>query len=123
MRLGSTGSKTYSASKSLSSWVNITYGEKLVVGLFGGYQKNLGFNDDILNSTAGGAFLGRWQNVDHIYRIAPSLKYTVGRVVLSTELDYNVAAYGTIDYANNGKVKDSKGISGVRGIFATTFLF
>ncbi len=119
-----TGAKTYSASNSISSWVNITYGDKLVFGIFGGHQKNLGFNDNILSSAGGAAtFLGRWQNVDHIYRIAPSVKYSIGRVVLSAEADYNVAGYGTVDYTNKGKIKDAKNISGVRGIFATTFLF
>jgi len=122
----STGAKTYTASNSISSWANITYGNKLVVGLFGGYQKNLGFNDNILASAdAGGAatFLGRWQNVDHIYRIAPSVKYSIGRLVFSGEVDYNVAGYGTVDYANKGKVKDAKDVSGVRAVLATTFLF
>ena len=121
-----TGAKTYTPSNSVSYWVNLSYGTKLVFGLFGGYQKNLGFNDNILAASAAGnaaTFLGRWQNVDHIYRIAPSLKYSIGRLVFSAEADYNVAAYGRVDYSDKGKVKESKEISGVRGIFATTFLF
>jgi len=120
-----TGARTYSASNSVSGWLNATYGNKVVVGLFGGYQKNLGFNDNILASTAGGAsaFLGRWQNVDHIYRVAPSLTYNLGRWKFQGELDYNVAAYGTVDYANKGKVKGAKEIAGTRWLLATTFTF
>jgi hypothetical protein len=115
------GARTYTPSNSITSWVNITYGKKVVVGLFGGYQKNLGFSDNILKGANN--FLGRWQNIDHIYRIAPSLQYKIGRLVLAAELDYNIAGYGTVDFANKGKVKDAKDVSGARGIVAATFLF
>ena len=116
-----TGHRTYTPSNSLASWINITYGQKIIVGLFGGYQKNLGFNDNVLSGA--GTFLGRWQDIHHIYRISPSVKYTSGRFVLAGEVDYNVAAYGTVDYANKGKVVDPKEISAVRGIVAVTFNF
>jgi len=118
-----TGEKTYSASNSVTSWLNITYGTKLMAGIFAGVQKNLGFNDNILTATTGGAFLGRWQNVDHIYRVGPSLKYSIGRLVVAAEVEYNVAGYGTIDYTNRGKVMHATDVSGVRGTLATTFLF
>jgi len=118
-----TGAKTYTPSNSTSYWANVTYGSKLTVGLFGGYTKNLGFNDNILTAANGGAFLGRWQNIDHIYRVAPSLKYSIGRLIFGAEVDYNVAAYGTVDYANKGKVIGAKEVSVLHGNFATTFLF
>ena len=116
-----TGSRKYTPSNSISGWVNITYGEKFMVGLFGGYQKNLGFNKNILKGT--GTFLGRWQDIDHVYRVTPTLKYTVGRFVLSGEVDYNIVGYGTVDYSNKGKVKDVKERNAVRGLVAATFLF
>ena len=116
-----TGRRTYSPSNSLSSWINITYGQTVVAGLFGGYQKNLGFTNNILDGA--GTFLGRWQDIDHIYRLSPSIKYTSGRFVLAAELDFNSVAYGTVDYLDKGKVKDASEISNVRGIIAATFNF
>ncbi len=115
-----TGKRTYTPSNSTSYWINATYGKQWIVGLFGGYQKNLGFKDNLVSD---GDFFGRWQNVDHIYRIAPSIKYVYKQWAFQAELDYNVAAYGNIDYADKGKVKDAKEVSGVRGLFATTFFF
>lgn len=115
-----TGTRTYTPSNSLSYWINLTYGKTWAPGIFIGYQKNLGFSDNLL---AGGDFFGRWQNVDHIYRIAPSLKYSYKQWVFHAEIDYNVAAYGNVDYADKGKVKDAKEVSGVRGILATSFFF
>jgi hypothetical protein len=116
-----TGARTFTPSNSIASWFDITYGENVLFGLFGGYQKNLGFNDNILSGT--GTFLGRWQNIDHIYRISPSVKYTTGRLVLGAEVDCNVAAYGTVNYLNKGKVEDASEISGIRGLLLAMFLF
>lgn len=115
-----TGARTYTPSNSVSYWLNATYGKIWQVGLFAGYQQNLGFSD---NPLADGAFFGRWQDVDHIYRIAPSLKYSYKQWAFHAEVDYDVAAYGTVNYADKGKVRNAHEISGVRGIFATTFFF
>lgn len=116
-----TGARTYTPSNSFSAWMAFSYGTKIVTGIFGGYQKNLGFGENILSGP--GTFLGRWQNIDHIYRIAPSLKYVSGRIILGAELDFNVVAYGTVDHHNKGKVFNSKEIHGVRGLLMGTFLF
>jgi hypothetical protein len=115
-----TGYRTYTPSNSVSYWINLTYGKTWAPGIFAGYQKNLGFCD---NPLAGGDFFGRWQNIDHIYRIAPSLKYSYKQWVFHAEIDCNVVAYGKVDYSDKGKVKDTQEISGVRGILATSFFF
>lgn len=115
-----TGARTYTPSNSATAWVNLNYGKKWVIGIFGGIQKNLGFCS---NPLEGGDFFGRWQNVDHIYRIAPSLSYNIRQWSFQAELDYNIAGYGKVDYSDKGKVKDVEDIAGIRGIFATTFYF
>ncbi|MBP6284606.1 MAG: hypothetical protein KA373_04225, partial [Paludibacteraceae bacterium] len=94
-----TGHRTYSPSNSVSSWVNLTYGKKWIAGVFGGYHKNLGYHTSILASTPTDTTLfGRWQDVDYIYRASTSLTYKIERWVFATEIDYNIAAYGAIDY-------------------------
>ena len=119
-----TGARTYTVSNSVSTWLNATYGTRWMVGLFGGYQKNLGFSDDLASVTGGPTlFMGRWQNIDHVYRVAPSLTYAVGRWKFQTEVDYNIAGYGTVDPLDKGKVKNAKDISGSRLILASTFQF
>jgi hypothetical protein len=114
------GTNAYTPSNSVSCWVFLAYGKTWTPALFAGYQKNLGFSDNLLE---GGGFFGRWQNVDHIYRVAPSLKYTYKQWTFQAEIDYDVAAYGSVDYADKGKVKNAKEIAGVRGLLATTFFF
>ncbi|HQJ90674.1 MAG TPA: hypothetical protein PLB70_08660, partial [Paludibacteraceae bacterium] len=115
-----TGKRTYSTSKVSSTYLNVSYGKRWIAGIFGGYSKNLGFNNDLV---VGGDFFGRWQNVDHIYRISPSLKFVHKQWTIQAEVDYDVAGYGRVDYADKGKVKDVKDIAGARGILATTFFF
>ena len=115
-----TGRRTYSTSKVTSYWLNLSYGKTWAPSFFVGYSKNLGFNDDIL---AGGNFFGRWQNVDHIFRLSPSLKFSHKQWTLQAELDYNRVAYGAVDYADHGKVKDTHDVSNVRGLLAATFFF
>ena len=115
-----TGRRTYSTSAVTSYWLSLSWGKKWSPSLFFGYSKNLGFSDNIL---AGGNFFGRWQNVDHIIRVSPSLKFSHKQWTLQAELDYNSVAYGKVDYADHGKVKDTHNVSNVRGLLATTFFF
>ncbi len=119
----STGHRTYTPSNAVSSWVNFTYGKKWIAGIFGGYHKNLGFSENILNTTSNGAFFGRWQDIDHIYRASTSLTYKIERWVFGAEVDYNVAAYGEVDYDNKGKVKNATETSNIRGVMSATFIF
>jgi hypothetical protein len=118
-----TGHRTYTPSNAVSSWVNFTYGKKWIAGVFGGYHKNLGFSDNILNTTANGALFGRWQNIDHIYRASTSLTYKIERWVFGAEVDYNVAAYGDVDYGKKGKIKNATETSNIRGVLSATFIF
>lgn len=126
-----TGHRTYSPSNSVSSWVNFTYGKKWIAGVFGGYHKNLGYHTPILAPTLDDdgvtiktpTFFGRWQNIDHIYRASTSLTYKIERWVFGAEVDYNVAAYGEVDYGKKGKIKNATETSNIRGVLSATFIF
>ncbi|MCD8164921.1 MAG: hypothetical protein LUE93_01580 [Bacteroides sp.] len=119
-----TGKKSYTASNSLSCWLNLTYGKTWMVGLFAGWQHNLGYTDNIDVASGGGEFFGKFgSDIDRIYRLSPSLTYRTGQWMFQAEVDYNVADYGIPDYSDKGKVKDTKAVAGVRGLFVTTSFF
>lgn len=126
-----TGHRTYSPSNSVSSWLNFTYGKKWIAGVFGGYHKNLGYHTPILAPTLDDdgvtiktpTLFGRWQNIDHIYRASTSLTYKIERWVFGAEVDYNVAAYGKVDYGKKGKIKNATETSNIRGVLSATFIF
>ncbi len=115
-----TGERTYTPSRVTSAWLNASYGKTWAPSLFVGFSKNLGFVDNI---QAGGDFFGIWQNVDHLLRVSPSLKYSHKQWTFQAEIDYNIAAYGTVDANDHGKVKDTHNVSALRGLLAATFFF
>ena len=129
--VATTGHRTYSPSNSVSSWLNFTYGKKWIAGVFGGYHKNLGYHTPILAPTLDDngvtiktpTLFGRWQNIDHIYRASTSLTYKIERWVFGAEVDYNVAAYGEVDYGKKGKIKNATETSNIRGVLSATFIF
>jgi hypothetical protein len=119
-----TNIEDYSAVKNLSCWGNITYGKKLQVNLFVGYTKNLGASDKTLfYDKKIPSVYGRGSDIDNMIRISPSIIYNVGRMQFWLELEHAIAAYGKNDYADYGKVIDSKSVSNTRVQFSSIFYF
>lgn len=114
------GEPEYTVSKSVTSWVNFTYGKKWVGGLFLGYQKSLGMKD---NPMQGGLYYGYGQNIGSMYRISPSIVYNVGRLSFQLEEECTQTSYGNVDFADKGKVKDTHSVVNFRTLFVSVFNF
>lgn len=99
------GKETYTPTNHLFLFGNIAYGKVVQAGLYVGYAKNLGMNDNIVDVKRA---YGRGLDIDYMYRISPSLSYVKDRFQISGEVEYTAAAFGTIDINNKGKVVDSK---------------
>jgi hypothetical protein len=112
----STGHVSYTPMNNLMAWGNIVYGKKVQVGLFAGYSKNYGANEDIQ-----GKIYGRGANIDYLWRIAPSITFVSGKTQFSTELEYTAAAYGTPDI--RGMVKNPEEVSNLRLLFTAFYFF
>jgi hypothetical protein len=112
------GQEEYTGIKILSAWGEIIYGKEIEFGLFGGYSKNLGADDNI-----SGAYYGRATNIDNLIRISPRIQFNSGKSRISTELEYTVAAYGKNDNPNKGKVIDTKSIVNLRLLLAVYYFF
>lgn len=112
-----TGAVEYTNIASSSAWIDMnTKGKKVQFGLFGGYTKNMGAEDDI-----NGNSYTRGGNIDYIYRIAPRTVFIAGQLNLALELEYTAAAYGTTD--TDGTVKDSKEVANTRALFSCIYKF
>lgn len=112
------GQEEYTGIKILSAWGELMYGKEIEFGLFGGYSKNLGADDNI-----SGAYYGRATNVDNLIRISPRVQFNSGKSRISTELEYTVAAYGKNENSNKGKVIDTKSIANLRLLLAVYYFF
>ncbi|MFW5706916.1 MAG: hypothetical protein ACOC12_03250 [Bacteroidota bacterium] len=111
-----TGFVSYTPLNHFFTWANIVYGEKIQAGLFAGYAHNFGTSEEVA-----GNYYGRGHNIAYVYRIAPSLSFTSGKVQFSTELEYTAAAYGTPGVM--GKVTDHKETGNLRLLFTALYFF
>jgi len=124
-----TGKETYTPSNNIFAWVNVMYGNKFKVGIFGGYSKNLGFSDNVIAKKIDGNgrtvenIYGMGNNLAYAYRVSPALIYKTGSLQFSLEMEYTVATYGTNDLLDKGKVKDSQEYSNSRLIYTMYFFF
>lgn len=113
-----TDHREYAPLSSLSVWSEIhTNGDKIQLGLFGGYTKNLGAGREIDNSVQ----YGTRSEIDFVYRIAPRIIFNTGKIRFAGELEYTTAAWGT--YNNEGSVDNSVPVSNMRYLIAAYYFF
>jgi hypothetical protein len=113
-----TGRMTYAPTGSYAVWGEIhTNHPTWQTGLFAGYTRNLGAGEDI---SAGGV-VGSRGNIDYIYRISPRLLYNVGKMRFGLELEYTVAAFGTIDAM--GLVENATAVGNLRTLVSVFYFF
>lgn len=113
-----TGHECYTPSNNILSYINIEYGNKILVGVFGGYNKNLGYDKNIVQ---GQNIYARGADIDHIYRASSYVRYKIKKLEFWFETEYTAAAYGDIDYNNFGKVINSKETGNLRLQFSCIF--
>jgi hypothetical protein len=117
----------------MSVWTELmTTGKKMQAGLFLGYSKNYGINDnDMLNPSVTGPYYSRGKDVSgkgynnddigYMYRISPRFIYNVGKFRLAPEIEYTVAGYGNA----NGKdiVENIKDVGNFRFLLGVYYFF
>jgi len=114
-----TGHETYTSYNHFYTWANIIYGDKTKFGLFGGFTKNLGADNKIIDPKR---TYGMALDVDYLYRIAPNLSHQINNFLIAVELEYTVAAYGDIvDFY--GKYNTSHEVSNTRIMFTVFHFF
>jgi hypothetical protein len=115
---GATGIMQYTPTSAFSGWTEIhSNNTKWQPGLFAGYTKNLGANQDI----SAGSVAGTRGDIDFIYRISPRMAYNVGKMRFGIELEYTVAAFGTIN--RSGQVENSKAVGNLRTLLSIFYFF
>ncbi len=118
----------YTNLKTLSTWAEIhTNGQKIQYGLFAGYTKNLGADDNILVASdvisfadynISGAYFARGNKIESVYRVSPRIVFNSGNASLAFETEYTAANYGTPD--SKGVVENTNLVSNIRfnlGVF------
>jgi hypothetical protein len=114
----STGAMEYTGIGCYSVWGELSYGKDVEIAVFAGYSENLGAKDNIA-----GTYYSRGITIDHLYRIAPRVQYTTGKVRFAAEVEYTGAAYGIAEDSNKGLIKDPVAVANTRVIGAVYYFF
>jgi hypothetical protein len=113
-----TGIESYSSLRNFSLWGEISAGKEVEYALFAGYSKNLGAPDNLA-----GPSYGRGTDIDNLLRIAPRVVWNTGKLRFATEFEYTVAAYGTPNRSNKGKVENVQTSANARVLAAAYYFF
>jgi hypothetical protein len=115
-----TGSKDFTNLNTGSIWVDAnTHGKKVQFGLFVGYTKNMGTTETVKTST----FYARGANIDNVYRIAPRVVFTSGKLDIAFEIEHTVATYGKISANTKTELIDLKAVANTRALLAFVYKF
>jgi hypothetical protein len=68
-----------------------------------------------------GAVYGRGTNIDHLFRVAPRVSVTEGRLTFAAEIESTLAASGTRQ--TNGKVINTDNVNNLRFLLSTIYKF
>lgn len=113
----------YTAYDNLSTWIDFeTTGKKFKYGLFAGYAQNLGAAKEVRSST----YVGRWGNVNSMYRIAPRVTYAINKFKLGFEVEYSAVDYadGSTDGIDAfGKVTSYQTADNIKVMCSVAYMF
>jgi hypothetical protein len=113
-----TGITQYTPTGCYAGWAEIhSNNKKWQPGLFAGYTKNLGANQDITSGTVAGTR----GDLDFIYRISPRMTFISGKFRLGLELEYSVAAFGTIN--QTASVENTTATGNLRTLLGAFYFF
>ena len=111
------GSWEYTPTRTSSSWVSIVYGgkvgaqedkhpQKLQGILFAGYVRNFGTKEALMDADGDGQadmfFYPRMNTMNRMYRLTPTLLYTIGKFQLGCEYEITSVQYGKGGVGING---------------------
>ena len=114
-----TGHYDYAPTRSAVSWLNATYGSKWRAGIFLGYAKNLGAAKDFISTND--FWVRGAKNTDYLYRVSPSITYTLKGLQVALELDYTAVGYG--DVTLNGRSKALREVANTRACLMIKYSF
>lgn len=113
-----TGRQIYTNKSTGSVWGEIqTNGKKVQYGLFGGYAFNMGTKDKIIANP-----IGRGNNIDFVYRVAPRVVFISGKLNIAVEAEYTTVNYGKT-ITNKAMVVDQTQVSNLRGLLSFIYNF
>ena len=111
-----TGQQSYTPTYNSSSWVNVVWGKKWKVGVFGGYMKNLGTTKEV------SSLIGTGVDVDQLLSGTAEVTYNLPHWRIGLEYNYTQAWYGKLNH-ENGRIVDTHSVGNNRFVASASFMF
>ena len=111
-----TGQQSYTPTYNSSTWVNVVWGKKWKVGVFGGYMKNLGTTKEVSK------LIGTGVDVDQLLSGTAEVTYNLPHWRIGLEYNYTAAWYGDLNKAN-GKIINTHAVGNNRFVASASFMF
>ena len=111
-----TGQQSYTPTYNSSSWVNVVWGKKWKVGVFGGYMKNLGTTKEV------STLYGTGTDVDQLLSGTAEVTYNLPHWRIGLEYNYTAAWYGDLN-PKNGKIINTHSVGNNRIVASCTYSF
>ncbi|OQX97600.1 MAG: hypothetical protein B6I24_08160 [Bacteroidetes bacterium 4572_128] len=115
-----TGKETYTPTNHFNIWTNIVYEKNYRFSIYGGFLKNLGTTDDIIENSI---FYARGENIDNLYKITSHISKKINKFQIAFETERTTVSYGKIDFENKGKIKNTKAVTDYRFLFVVMYFF
>ncbi len=116
-----TGECSYTPLKNITFWGEIhNNGQKVQVGIFGGYLINKGTKDEM--SAADNQVYGLATNIESLFRVSPRIIFISNKFRFACEVEYTSAAYGS-DYDVNYIPANTTRVSNTRLLLSTIYSF
>lgn len=113
-----TREQEYTPIRFSSTWVNVVYGKKWKPGIFVGYAKNLGTNDELVSDQ----LYGTGTNLDKLITGGAELTYNIPHWKFGVEYTLSCAWYGGLDKLE-GKIIDTHSVRNSRIVAVAMFMF
>ncbi len=111
-----TGKQYYTPIRTSTSWINVVWGKKWKVGIFGGYMKNLGTAYAVSN------VYGTGTDVDQLVSGTAEVTYNLPHWRFGIEYNYTAAWYGDLNH-KNGKIINTHSVGNNRFVASATYSF
>ena len=123
----STGEHGYTNQNILSTWVNLVYGQKWQISVFGGYAQNLGSgmplhaDNGLFTIYSRGFYADTQEMIDRMMRVSSTLTYNLPNITFGIEYNLTNVTYGKIRM--DGRTDGNYGVNNHRVIGMVSYFF
>lgn len=114
---GQDGHWEYTPTRSSSTWMTVSYGDKWVPMLMVGYYQNFGTAEDLLVEGGKGSesslyfSKNSFKNLNRLYRIAPSIVCNFGKLAIGLDYELSGAQFGQEKDADGNSLYNARGLA------------